>query len=232
MPFNNRNSGLGRFGPYACAALLAGLFFAGGLEASTPQGAEEYRARVRRAIDEIPFKIGPAVGVDVEPTRAAILLLSPNKIFQRRYLDPTTGWSSTLLIVHCRDVRDMTGHYPPVCYPAHGWNLEAMEEAPIELNGDSAKAMAYRFAKREEILEHRMSVLDFFIIPDEGGSIFADMTAMERAARASKVGGLGVVQVQVVLDEDASPQWRDLMIRESLQAIAPAMKTIAQGVRR
>jgi hypothetical protein len=232
MPFNNRNSGLGRLGPYACAALLAGLFAAGGLEARTPQGADEYRARVRKAIDAIPYKIGPSVGADMEPTRAAILLLSPNKIFQRRYVDPSTGWAASLLIVHCRDVRDMTGHFPPVCYPAHGWKLESTESAPIVLSGDEARAMAYRFTKREELLERRMSVLDFFIIPDEGGSIFADMDAMERAARASKVGGLGVVQVQIVLEEEASPQWRDTMVRETLQAIEPAMKTIAQGVTR
>jgi hypothetical protein len=228
----SNKSGLGRFAPYVCIAMLAGLFFAGGLQASTPKGADDYRARVRKAIDAIPYKIGPAVGSDVEPTRAAILLLSPNKIFQRRYVDPSTGWSQSLLIVHCKDVRDMTGHYPPNCYPAHGWRSQGAERAPIQLDGESAEAMVFRFSRPEEITDRRMIVFDFFIIPDEGGTIFADMEEMDRAARASKVGGLGVAQVQIVLDEDSSPQWRETMVRESLLAVAPAVKVIGQGVKR
>ncbi|HYE61223.1 MAG TPA: exosortase-associated EpsI family protein [Phycisphaerales bacterium] len=232
MALKRNASGLGRFAPYACAALLAGLFFAGGLNASTPHGAEDYMGRVRKVIDTIPYKVGPTVGNDVEPTKAAILLLSPNKLFQRRYIDPATGWGMSLLIVHCKDVRDMTGHYPPVCYPAHGWKQVSTEQSPITVNGEDWQAMVYRFSRSADMSEHRMIVLDFFIIPEGGGTIFADMAAMDRAARASKVGGLGVAQVQIVLDEDASPQWRDAMVKETLHAIAPALKTIGQGVQR
>ncbi len=232
MSANDRTNGIARFAPYLCGALLAGLMLVGGLDASTPPGAEDYRAHVRKAIDSIPYKIGPAVGTDVEPTRAAILLLSPNKIFQRRYVDPVTGWSQSLLIVHCKDVRDMTGHFPPNCYPAHGWRSEGAERARVQVNQESTDAMVFRFSKQEEIVSHRMSVLNFFIIPEGGGTIFASMDEMERTARASPVGGLGVAQVQIVQDESASPQWREHMVRETMQAIAPTLRTIGKGVTR
>jgi len=230
MALKRNAHGLGRFAPYACVALLGVLLATGGLNAPTPKGAEEYYARVRKVVDTIPYKIGPAVGTDVEPTKAAIQLLSPNKLFQRRYIDPTTMWGASLLIVHCRDLRDMTGHYPPVCYPAHGWTSASAERVPIKLDGEDAEAMAYRFTRTEDLSERRMTVVDFFIIPEDGGTIFADMSAMDRAARRSAVGGLGVAQVQIVFDEDSSPQWRDAMTIETLQAIAPAMKAIGQGV--
>jgi hypothetical protein len=232
MSTTDRKNGLARFAPYLCGALLAGLMLMGGLDARTPPGAEDYRAQVRKAIDAIPYKIGPAVGTDVEPTRAAILLLSPNKIFQRRYVDPVTGWSQSLLIVHCKDVRDMTGHFPPNCYPAHGWRSEGAERARVQVNQEPTDAMVFRFSKQEEIVSHRMTVLNFFIIPEGGGTIFASMDEMERTARASPVGGLGVAQVQIVHDEDASPQWREHMVRETMQAIAPTLRIIGKGVTR
>jgi hypothetical protein len=232
MALKRNAHGLGRFAPYACVALLGVLLATGGLNAPTPKGADDYYARVRKAIDAVPYKIGPAVGTDVEPTKAAILLLSPNKLFQRRYVDPATMWGASLLIVHCRDLRDMTGHYPPVCYPAHGWTPASAERVPIKVNEEPCDAMAYRFTRAEDMSERRMTVIDFFIIPEDGGTIFADMDAMDRAARRSAVGGLGVAQVQVVFDEDSSPQWRDAMITEAMQAIAPAMKTIGQGVQK
>lgn len=232
MSPRNHRAGIGRWAPYLCGVLLVALMLMGGLDARTPAGADEYRARVRKAIDSIPYKIGPAVGTDVEPTRAAILLLSPNKIFQRRYVDPVTGWSQSILIVHCKDVRDMTGHFPPNCYPAHGWKPDGAERVRVQAGAESVEAMVFRFAKQEAIVSHRMAVLDFFIIPEGGGTIFASMDEMERAARASPVGGLGVAQVQIVHDEDASPQWREHMVRETMQAIAPALRVIGQGVQR
>ena len=232
MRGNDQKSGIARWAPYLCGALLAGLVLVGGLDARTPAGAEDYKARVRKAIDAIPYKIGPAVGTDVEPTRAAILLLSPNKIFQRRYVDPVTGWSQSLLIVHCKDVRDMTGHFPPNCYPAHGWSTAGAERTSVQLDQDVTDAMVFRFSKQEEIVSHRMTVVNFFIIPEGGGTIFASMEEMERTARASPVGGLGVAQVQIVHDEEASAQWREHMVRETMQAITPALRVIGKGVTR
>ena len=227
----NRPSIAARSAPYICAAVLCALVVVGGISAGRPSGTNDYRARVRAALDAIPYKIGPAVGVDSEPTAAAVKLLSPNKIIERRYVDPGTGGSFTLLIVHCGDVRDMIGHYPPICYPAHGWKSAAAAPVDIELNGERARAFNYDFSRHDELFERRMSVLNFFVIPEQGATIFDDMKAVERASRSSEVGGLGVAQVQIVMGEDTNLQWREMVVRETLHAITPAVKAIAQGIK-
>jgi hypothetical protein len=225
-------SPLSLLAPVLCAGLLVALLFVGGISARRPLGTDDYRARVRAALEAIPFKIGPAVGTEVEPIPAAVKLLSPNKILERRYVDPTNGEYFSLLIIHCGDVRDMIGHYPPVCYPAHGWKLLGSQPREIEISGEHAVAVRYDFTYQEDLFERRMSVLNFFVIPEGHASLFSEMDAVEKASRSSDVGGLGVAQVQIVMSQDSDPQWREMVVRETLQSIAPAIRTIAQGVQK
>src|SRR4051812_2381370 len=229
---NNRQSSITRAAPFMCAAILAGLLAMGGISAGRPYGTTEYRARCKAAIEAIPRKIGPAVGVDAPPTPAAQKLLSPNKILERRYFDPVTGAGFSLLIVHCGDVRDMIGHFPPVCYPAHGWKARDASRQELEVNGEHADAVRYDFSRTDDVLERRMSVFNFFVIPEEGATLFRDMDSVERASRSSETGGLGVAQVQIVIPEESGQQWQQTVVRETLAAISPALKTIAQGVKK
>lgn len=218
--------------PYMCAAVLVGLLIMGGVSARRPYGTDEYRARVRAALEAIPFKIGPAVGMDAPPTPAAQKLLSPNKILERRYIDPVTGAGFSLLIVHCGDVRDMIGHFPPVCYPAHGWRPRGASPFELQLNGEHADGVRYEFSRAEDVFERHMSVLNFFVIPEEGATLFRDMDAVQRASRSSDTGGLGVAQVQIVIPEESGQEWQETVVKETLAAIAPALKTISQGIKK
>ncbi len=221
-----------RLAPYVCAAVLCAFIVMGGISARRPSGTADYRARVKTAIEAIPYRVGPAVGTDSEPTEAAIRLLSPNKILERRYLDPTTGGAFSLLVVHCGDARDMIGHYPPVCYPAHGWKLVGQHPLDIEINSEKACAIRYEFSRMDDLSEHRMSVIDFFVIPADGTAIYSEMNAVEYASRKSDVGGLGIAQVQIVMGEEATSKWSELVVRETLQAIAPAVRVISQGIKK
>jgi hypothetical protein len=218
--------------PLLCAGILVGLLIMGGVSSRRPLGTNDYRARVRAALEAIPFKIGPAVGVEAPPTPAAQKLLSPNKIIERRYIDPTTGAGFSILIVHCGDVRDMIGHFPPVCYPANGWRPRGSSPVELEINGEHANAIRYEFSRSDEVIERRMSVLNFFVIPEEGATFFPSMDAVERASRSSETGGLGVAQVQIVIPEESGPQWQQTIVRETLAAISPALKTISQGIKK
>ncbi|MFW6061969.1 MAG: exosortase-associated EpsI family protein, partial [Planctomycetota bacterium] len=83
--------------------------------------ADPYHRRVAERIANIPYTIGDWKGEDVSVPRSAVELLQPNALCSRQYRNQKTGQVLSLLVVHCRDARDMTGHYPPVCYPAHGW---------------------------------------------------------------------------------------------------------------
>ena len=75
----------------------------------------DFHARVKQKIDEIPRLIGKWEGTDAKPPEAAGKLLRPNVIFARRYLNSETNQWASLIVIHCRDSRDMSGHYPPYC---------------------------------------------------------------------------------------------------------------------
>jgi hypothetical protein len=228
----NRPNSLTTYAPYVCAALLLSLLFVGGVSARRPFGTNDYRARVRAALDAIPFKIGPAVGVEVEPVPAVMKLLSANKIIERHYVDPATGLGFSVLVVHCGDVRDIIGHFPPQCYPAHGWKIQGSADTPIVVNGEHGAAVRYDFTREEELFQTRMSVIDFFVIPEEGPTIFRDMAAVEKASRSSQTGGLGVAQIQILLPDGAPDQWKETVINDTLAAMGPALKTISQGIQK
>ena len=91
-----------------------------------PQDAAPYHARAKATIDAFPYIIGYWTGTDVRVPEAAVKLLRPNALVSRRYTNHSPGlggrgsaWAD-LLISQCADSRDMTGHYPPICYPSSG----------------------------------------------------------------------------------------------------------------
>jgi hypothetical protein len=221
-----------RLAPVVAAILLVALIASGGIDAHRHAGMDEYLAEVRLAIESVPHRIGPAVGTDVEPTPAAVRLLAPNKILQRRYLDPLTGSSKSLLIVHCSDIRDMLGHYPPVCYPAHGWRAGPKRSMPVDVGGRSAIAMMYEFMRMDDLVESRMTVMNFFILPGNNGQVAPDMESMARLARTQQAAGLGVAQIQIVLDGTPSDSERENAARQVLGVLGPVVEAIGRGVER
>ena len=80
-----KQSGISVAAPFVCAGLLAALLIVGGISARRPLGTSEYNARVRTAMEAIPYKIGPAVGVDVEPLKYPPLHVESDRGCRRRY---------------------------------------------------------------------------------------------------------------------------------------------------
>jgi hypothetical protein len=219
-----------RISPLLAAALLMALLAVGGLDGREPDGVEVYMAEVRAAIDAIPHRIGAAVGADAEPTPAAIKLLAPNKILQRRFVDPLTGARMSLMIVHCGDARDMFGHYPPVCYPAHGWISGSRRSIPVEISGTQTVAVVYEFSRVENMAERSMTVVNFFIVPGKGPQFAPDMEAVQRVAGTKAAARLGVAQIQLVLDGTPSHEEQMLAIRDVLPVLEPVARAIGRGV--
>ncbi len=109
--------------PLLACTLLAGIV----AEQRThikPVDVEPYHARARAAIEAVPYVIGYWTGKDDDIPPAAQKLLRPNAILSRTYIDTQPSARgprvASLLIVQCRDSRDMVGHYPPICYRAQG----------------------------------------------------------------------------------------------------------------
>jgi hypothetical protein len=223
---------LSRVAPFITAGVLVALIATGGVDAHRHSGIEAYMADVRAAIDAVPHNIGGAVGSDVEPPPAAVRILSPNRILQRRFLDPLTGEGMSVLVVHCGDVRDMLGHYPPVCYPAHGWISGPQRSIPIEIAGTQAVAVVYEFSRTDDLVERRMTVVNLFVVPGSGPQFAPDMSAVERSARTQAAAGLGVAQFQIVLDGAPSHEEQMSRIRAVVPVLEPIARAIGRGVER
>src|SRR5438477_7343006 len=107
--------------PVLSMGLLAGIV----AEQAThlkPKDVEPYHDRARAAVDAVPYFIGNWTGKDDDIPAAAQKLLRPNAILSRTYSEIDTSSlggrhrEASLLIVQCRDSRDMVGHFPPICY--------------------------------------------------------------------------------------------------------------------
>src|SRR5438309_926853 len=104
--------------PGLCLLVLGGI----ALEKRThakPEDAAPYHARAKAAIDAWPRTIGDSWNsLDTTIPTAALQLLRPNTTLSRHYVNVKDDRESAdLLIVQCRDPNDMSGHYPPNCYP-------------------------------------------------------------------------------------------------------------------
>lgn len=210
----------------ASLLLLVGMVVRGVRRGSSDIPNQEYFDAVAAALSRIPYRVGEWIGADVEPQAPAIALLRPNKLVQRRYTTAGGQTAFSLLFVHCVDARDMQGHYPPICYPAHGWVVESSEVTEFPYDGSVAPATVYHMTQlREEEIRH-MTILNFFVVPSEAQPLAPDMDAVNRASAASARSWLGAAQVQVIAANHSSPAEMAQLAREIAPAIEPAIRSV------
>ncbi len=223
--------GLSTLAPVATAALLIGLMASGGVEAISTDQTEAYHAEVRQLVDDIPYRIGPWIGTDVEAPPPAVKLLKPNALLQRRFVDPATGRTFSLLVVHCGDVGDMEGHWPPICYPAHGWVKNSEKETALQVGDALVPASEYHFRRVVDGFEQQMNVIGFFVVPNGSAEIVSNYEGLKAAGRRRSRAGLGAAQIQLVGGSDLSAAERREIVQEFVQAMEPLIREIAGGVR-
>jgi hypothetical protein len=214
-----------RRGLWAAVAVSVLLLTAIGAEAARrrePVDAAPQHARIAElAAATIPFSTGEWLGRDVEPIASSVALLRPNVLVQRAYRNRRTGETAQLLFVQCADARDLLGHFPPVCYPAHGWTLDASAPAAWDLGGVRVAGVRYRFAKGGA--EPADLVADNFMVVPETG--FApDMDAVNRAAGDTRLRALGAAEVQVLTDLRMTDARRDEVVRELVSPLLPLLR--------
>jgi len=215
--------------PALCAAVLVASWAFGLTGVQSSADAGPFHETVRESVESIPYKIGPWVGSDVEAAAAATQLLKPVKLMQRRYTDPATGRGFSLLLVYCGDSRDMLGHYPPNCYPAHGWRMESSDEDSFTLAGGRFPATRYEFERTAAGLDQHMGVFNFFMLPAGDARLVADYEALNRSAKTRSGVSLGAGQVQILFSESVRPEERREIIDRVLGAIEPTLETITLG---
>ncbi|MEZ6234241.1 MAG: exosortase-associated EpsI family protein [Phycisphaerales bacterium] len=223
---------LGLVAPALTACVLAGTLGIGWASRPVAPDTTAYFARVRERVEGVPYTLGAYIGTDGEVVAAARELLKPNAILQRRYLRVDVGERSwfDVIIVHCGDVRDMQGHYPPVCYPASGWTIDAGR--PITVGGDSGggvPAMDYVVSWPHDRSVGDKRVVNFFVLPGTGAHYASEMRGLERAARQGVTAQLGVAQVQILMPAALGESERDALLDRVWTLVEPVVREVVGG---
>lgn len=192
-----------------------------------PDEAEPYHAHVREVASAVPYRVGDWVGVDEALPREASELLRPNVLFSRRYEHRQTGEWATFLLVQCKDARDLDGHYPPICYPAHGWRQQEAERMETRVNGLVIPSTQYRFSYHQPEGTSRMVVNNFMILPD--GRIMPDIGGVRRAASDYTSRFYGAAQVQLITSDRMSEERRQAVFERLVSANRDVIHAIRSG---
>jgi hypothetical protein len=209
--------------------LLAGLA-ADTLSRPRPKDADQFHAKVYDGVTAIPLTIGGTWRGSVLPDQpAAVKLLRPNVMLHRRYVsEKHPGRAVDFLLVHCRDARDMTGHYPPNCYPAHGYtSLGGLKASPVEWRvGDRViEGMEYGYTRMDDGRVTACVVSNLLVLPN--GRFVRGMTEVREAAADYLRQFYGAAQVQIVMDATVPEEERREIVSEFLVAIAPVLDLLS-----
>lgn len=169
-----------------------------------PENRDTYFAQIKKLAVNLPLKVGTWEGRSEEPQEAAERLLRPNVIMQRQYRNTITNQYMSLLFVHCGDLRDMEGHYPVLCYPNQGWQLNDIERMPIQTAKLDFEIRLYHFLPGRW-QDSELFVYSFFVVPDDN-PIIPDYGPVRTAATNPERRMHGGAQVQLVFDNTTTRQ--------------------------
>lgn len=202
--------------------VIAGLLRA---ERADPAIADSYHADVLDTVEHVPVDFDGWVGEDVPLPPAAISLLRPNALLARQYTHEERGVRASLLIVQCRKIRDMEGHYPPVCYPAHGWAMQS-EQLPLVSVGDR-EMQPYRFDRVMGDETHTITVYNIFALPT--GETTVSMDKVRRVGSDHPVRPYGAAQIQIVMNEHVAPEDHAWVISELYEIARPTVQAVLEN---
>jgi len=184
-----------------------------------------FHARVRQLVDRIPVQIGHWSGTDGKIPAAAGKILKPNTQFCRHYRHDTTGRQVTMLLVHCRDSRDMTGHYPPVCYPGHGWlMIGEPQHRTMRLFDMDVPFAVYQFSRSDVSRTIQCIIYNFFVLPK--GGLVTGMSDVVSASADYRTRPYGAAQVQVIFDAGTPEAERTEALGELLAPFGPVIDSL------
>jgi len=183
---------------------------------------EQYHAHIAEAVEQLPYRLGDWEGTDVPIPVAARQLLRPNALFSRTYRNRKTGVECSVVLVHCRDTRDMVGHYPPICYPANGWT--SLDDSATERPHDFERV--YRFTRTNGRETMQITVWSFFVVPVAGQ--LQNLEALLNADEVRSRRTLGAAQVQIVFGRQVDLDQQREITAEFKVMLAPVL-TLVKG---
>ncbi len=184
---------------------------------------DAYHERVAQVINEMPVDFNGWVGQQVPLPQSAIKLLDPNALVARQYFNAEKNLTATLLIVQCRDTRDMAGHYPPQCYPASGW-MEFEENLAQMYSLEDYTLRKYRYHRITGQMERDITVYSLFALPT--GELTTSMRDVRRLGANYDYRKYGAAQLQVVIGGDVDPTDHDWILNEMIQIARPSIEMV------
>lgn len=203
--------------------LLGGIFIVASAR-PLPEDAEPYHAKVQAAVAELPRHFDTWTSYDTPVPEAAQKLLRPNAIVSRIYTNTETNRSATLVVVHCKDARDMIGHYPPACYPNSGWTQQDAQPRSWTVGGRTLEGMRYDFSFQRQTGTERMIVYNLLVLPN--GAMVRNMDEVIQIASDYTRRFFGAAQIQVLTPEGLSETEREAIFSEVMTAAMPLIETL------
>lgn len=190
--------------------------------------AGPFHAAAAHAINSIPYTLGDWRATDLPLPAAAVTLLKPNATATRLYQNQITGERATMVIVQCRDARDMAGHYPPICYKGQGW-VARQEPTPITLTvtGAALPVVRYDFTRPAFDRDQSVVIYGVFAVPGKGFPL--DMDRIRRLAADYASRPFGAAQIHIVLNERISAEREQEIASELLGFVRPTLELLADG---
>lgn len=210
--------------PVIVSALMAVAMFVQMQAWAVTDDASAFHQSIREAVKRVPIRFSDWEGAEIEVPKPAADLLRPNALFARQYENLKTQRAAKFVFVHCTDSRDMSGHYPPNCYPARGWTREGEgREVSVTVGRQSIPAVAYEFKRVEMGTTRECTVYNFFILPS---GFETRMSSVQTAGGDRRLRPYGAAQVQVILDS-GTPEVTQLdIVAQLLEPLAPIIDTL------
>ena len=194
-----------------------------------------YHARVRDAAASMPEVIGDWRSKPVEVPTSAQKLLRSNVLISRQYTNPKTGQQASFLLVQCGDARDLSGHYPPICYPNAGYTLVEYAVDDRTVSGSSAgdavlvaRGTDYKFTQDTLEGTRAMWVYNVMVLPN--GQTSPNMGGVDGIARNRRMRCFGAAEIQVITNVGMSEADRSQVINMLLDGAKPLVDAIRSGV--
>ncbi|QDU70972.1 exosortase-associated EpsI family protein [Mucisphaera calidilacus] len=197
-----------------------------------PADAEPYHERVAEAVNQLPASFDGWKSETIEAQREAVQLLKPNVILSRRYHHEDHDVPVNLLLVHCKQARDMVGHYPPICYPSGGWTerVENRRRIVFEIGGWSIPVMEYHFFQSLPGSSVDVYVINTLLLPD--GQIDPSMDVIRDLESDFRKRFFGSGQLQILIRGEPDPGYREDLAYRFVELSLPVIETVRGGVPR
>jgi hypothetical protein len=213
-----------RFARILAVVLLLGLWWEGHGHVR-PEDSRAYHQAVSAAVVSIPAQHDDWRGSEVSVPAPAQKLLHSSTIVARDYLNAERGLAGKLVVIHCKDVRDLQGHYPPICYPGHGWTTgAASEDVELEVEGMRIPLRRYEYHRDSFESEIRTIIYGCFVMP--GREVALGMETVREAASDYRDRVFGAGQIQVVFTGGMLRSEEESVARELLALVVPVIRTI------